>query len=70
TARRRDRLRSWLEVGIADGELLEAPANALASLVLALGDGLTMHAGLDPQAFRWDNIRRALDILLSALQPA
>ncbi|MHB8312932.1 MAG: TetR/AcrR family transcriptional regulator [Candidatus Dormibacteria bacterium] len=70
TARRRDRLRSWLEVGIADGELLEAPANALASLVLALGDGLTMHAGLDPQAFRWDNIRRALDILLSVLQPA
>ncbi|MHB1640312.1 MAG: TetR/AcrR family transcriptional regulator, partial [Candidatus Dormibacteria bacterium] len=69
-ARRRDLLRSWLEVGVADGELVKAPANALASLVLAFGDGLTMHAGLDPQAFQWDNIRRALDILLCVLQPA
>ena len=69
TARRRERLRAWVETGIADGQLVSAPANALASLLLALGDGLTMHAGLDPEAFRWDNIGRTLDILLASLQP-
>ncbi|MGC8472890.1 MAG: TetR family transcriptional regulator C-terminal domain-containing protein [Candidatus Dormibacteria bacterium] len=69
TAQRRQRLRGWVEDGVARGELVAAPANALASLLLALSDGLTLHAALDPEAFRWDNIRRTLDLLLSALQP-
>ena len=69
TAQRRRRLRAWVEAGVTRGELVAAPANALASLLLALGDGLTLHAGLDPEAFRWDNIRLTLDLLLAALQP-
>ncbi|HUY55001.1 MAG TPA: TetR/AcrR family transcriptional regulator [Candidatus Nanopelagicaceae bacterium] len=70
TAKRRERLRRWVERGSAEGELIPAPANALASLLLAFGDGLAIHARLDPEAFRWDNVGRAMDLLLSALQPA
>jgi hypothetical protein len=49
--------------------LVGAPANALASLMLALGDGLTIHARLDPEAFKWENIRVTVDLLLRALEP-
>jgi hypothetical protein len=49
------------------GELVDTPANALASLLLAIGDGLSLHAGLDPGAFRWENISHALDLLLAGL---
>ncbi len=69
TARRRRILRSWIEAGVASGELVGAPANALASLMLALGDGLTIHARLDPEAFKWENIRVTVDLLLRALEP-
>jgi AcrR family transcriptional regulator len=62
--RRRAVVRSWIEHGIASGELVEIPANALASLLLALTDGLMLHGALDPGAFRWTNIRRAIDVLL------
>ncbi|HVA22435.1 MAG TPA: TetR/AcrR family transcriptional regulator [Candidatus Micrarchaeia archaeon] len=67
TAVRRARLRTWVEHGIAEGALVATPANALASLLLALGDGLSLHAGLDQQAFQWANIRRAVDLLLSGI---
>ncbi|HWE60521.1 MAG TPA: helix-turn-helix domain-containing protein [Chloroflexota bacterium] len=63
--RRRVRLRGWIEEGIAAGDFVAMPANAGASILLALGDGLLLHAGLDATAFRWANIRRALDILLA-----
>lgn len=66
-ARRRRRLRAWVEGGVAGGEMVPTPANALASLLLAMGDGLSLHAGLDPGAFVWGNIRRTLDQLLSGL---
>lgn len=69
TAARRRVLRSWVEDGIAAGELTPAPANALASLMLALSDGLILHSGLDPEGFKWDNIRLTLDLLLEALAP-
>ena len=62
--RRRVRLRGWIEEGVAAGDLADIPANAGASILLALTDGLLLHAGLDPAAFRWANIRRALDIVL------
>ena len=64
--RRRIRLRGWIEEGIAAGDFVDMPANAGASILLALGDGLLLHAGLDAAAFRWANIRRALDVLLAA----
>jgi AcrR family transcriptional regulator len=64
---RRVRLRSWIEEGIEKGELREVPANALASMLLAMADGLVLHATLNPSAFRWTNIRRAIDELLAGI---
>lgn len=61
---RRVRLRSWVEDAAAHGELVDIPANALASILLALGDGLLLHGNLDPSAFRGVNISKALDELL------
>jgi BetI-type transcriptional repressor, C-terminal len=66
-SRRRVALRSWFEEGINDGELVDVAANALAAILLALGDGLMLHAGLDPAGFRWTNVRRALDALLDGM---
>jgi hypothetical protein len=67
---RRNALRSWIEASIGAGELMEIPANALAAILLALGDGLMLHAGLDPAGFRWGNVRRALDALLDGVSRA
>jgi TetR/AcrR family transcriptional repressor of uid operon len=64
---RRIRLRSWIEDAVASGELAEIPANAFASILLALSDGLMLHGSLDPQAFRWVNISKALDVLLEGI---
>ncbi len=68
--RRRAVLRDWIERGTAAGEIDAVPANALAAMLLALGDGLMLHAGLDPGGFRWPNIRRAMDAMLDGLGPA
>jgi AcrR family transcriptional regulator len=68
--RRRVRLREWIEKGVAEGELVALPANAFASVLLALADGLMLHRQLDPAAFKWANIRTALDVLLEGLSPA
>ena len=67
-AAQRARLRAIIEQGIAAGELAPLPANALASLLLALTDGLVLHGGLHPQAFRWANAQRALDALLEGVR--
>jgi TetR/AcrR family transcriptional repressor of uid operon len=65
--RRRALLRSWIEEATAAGELREVPANALGSILLALGDGLMLHASIDPAGFQWRNVRRALIMLLEGL---
>ncbi|MGH7722195.1 MAG: TetR/AcrR family transcriptional regulator [Candidatus Dormibacteria bacterium] len=65
--RRRTRLRSWIDCAVRDAELAPVPANALASLLLALGDGLTLHSSLDPSAFRWNNIARVLAAIFTGL---
>ena len=62
--RRRERLRTWIEEAQTAGEMVEIPANAFASILLALTDGLVLHGSLQPSAFRWNNIRSALDVLL------
>jgi AcrR family transcriptional regulator len=67
-ARRRQGLRSWIEESVSVGEIDDIPANALASILVALGDGLTLHAGLDPTGFRWTNVERALDALLEGIE--
>lgn len=69
-ARRRKRLKEWIDGAIASGELAGVPSTAFASILLALGDGLTLHAGLDSAAFRWTNIRKALDALLEGISRA
>jgi AcrR family transcriptional regulator len=68
TQRRRELVRSWIDQAVASGELVEIPANALASLLLALTDGLMLHGALDPGAFRWRNIRHAIDVLLVGIE--
>jgi AcrR family transcriptional regulator len=68
--RRRLALRSWIEEAVRAGELVEVPSNALAAILLALGDGLTLHAGLDPSGFRWTNVKRALDSILEGIARA
>lgn len=64
---RRMRLRSWVEDAAAGGDLVDIPANAFASILLALDDGLLLHGSLDPSAFRWVNISKALDLLLEGV---
>lgn len=65
--RRRELVRGWIEEAVASGELVDIPANALASILLALADGLMLHGALDPGGFRWRNIRRAIDVLLAGI---
>ncbi|HEY7399364.1 MAG TPA: TetR/AcrR family transcriptional regulator [Actinomycetota bacterium] len=68
--RRRLVLRSWIDEAIEAGELIDIPPNALAAILLALGDGLMLHAGLDPSGFRWTNVSRALDAILEGIARA
>jgi AcrR family transcriptional regulator len=65
---RRAALRAWVEQGTASGELKETPANALASIVIALADGLAIHHTLDPSGFQWRNVEAALDILIAGVE--
>jgi len=65
---RRARLADLIEAAVAAGELVDVPANALAAVFLALGDGLMLHRVLDPSGFRWPNVRRAIDALLEGLR--
>ncbi len=64
---RRTLLAGWVEEAVASGELADVPANALAAVLLALGDGLMMHASVDPGGFRWANVGRAVDTLLDGI---
>jgi TetR/AcrR family transcriptional regulator, repressor for uid operon len=64
---RRAALRAWIEESEAAGELGPVPANALAAILLALGDGLLLHAGLDPSGFRWVNVGKALDAMFDGI---
>src|SRR5215471_11270046 len=66
--RRRVRLRGWIDEGVANGELVDVPANAYASILLALADGLMLHRQLNPEGFKWANIRAALNVLLSGVE--
>jgi AcrR family transcriptional regulator len=65
---RRSTLKGWVEESVASGELEPIPATALSAIVVALGDGLLLHAGLDPTAFRWSNVGKALDAILEGIR--
>ena len=64
---RRETLKRWIDESVSSGELAPIPANALAAILLALGDGLLLHAGLDPSGFRWVNVRKAIDAILEGI---
>jgi AcrR family transcriptional regulator len=64
---RRAALRAWIDEGVATNELRAVPANALASILLALVDGLAIHHRSDPMAFQWRNVRLALDVVISGI---
>lgn len=68
-ARRRAIVRGWVEDAIQAGTLAEVPANALASVLLALADGLGLHHRVDPSGFGWENVRVAVEALLLGLEP-
>ena len=69
-ARQRATLRDWIESSVRSGELKDVPSNALAAILLALDDGLMLHALLDPNAFRWRKIDAALGRLLQGISEA
>jgi AcrR family transcriptional regulator len=64
---RRATLAGWVAQSVERGELVDIPANAFASILLALADGLMLHNSIDPGGFRWSNIRTALDVLLAGI---
>jgi AcrR family transcriptional regulator len=64
---RRALLAGWVEEAVRSGELADIPANAFASILLALADGLMLHNSIDPGGFRWANIQRALAVLLDGI---
>lgn len=66
--RRRARLAKIIAGAVESGALVDVPANALAAVLLALGDGLMLHRVLDPSGFRWENVRRAVNALLEGLE--
>jgi AcrR family transcriptional regulator len=66
---RRSRLADLVSSAVTARELMDVPANALAAVLLALGDGLMLHRALDPSGFRWSNVRRAIDALLEGIRP-
>jgi AcrR family transcriptional regulator len=70
--RRRSVLRDWIARSIEAGDLAIEPrrANALASILIAMADGLMLHRALDPRGFRWSNIRAVLDALIAGIDSA
>ena len=64
-AERQRVLCEWIDEAVRIGELsIDFPPNALAALLLAITDGLVLHYALDPHAFRWGKISKAVDGLL------
>ena len=64
---RRVRLASFASKGAESREMVEVPANAFGAILVALVDGLLLHYSVDPAGFRWENIRKVIDILLDRL---
>ena len=67
TRRRRELVRARLEEASASSELRAMPADALASTLLALADGLMLHGALDSAAFPGRQVRRAIEILFGGI---
>ncbi len=64
-AERQRIFREWIDEAVRVGEMsIDFPSNALAALLLAISDGLVLHYALDPHAFRWGKISKAVDGML------
>ncbi len=57
-------LETVIDNGIASGEFRPVPAKEVASLMIAMADGLTVQRMLDARAFTWRNVSDAMDDLL------
>jgi AcrR family transcriptional regulator len=67
--RRHGLLRRAIEEGMTTGDYHEAvPARAVATILLALADGLMLHAAVDPRSLRWPTLRQGVDVLLAGLR--
>jgi AcrR family transcriptional regulator len=66
---RRSLLAAWIRDAQQDGEMVDIPANAFASMLLALAEGLMVHSAVDPGSFRWDNVAQAVSVILATLGP-
>jgi BetI-type transcriptional repressor, C-terminal len=67
--RRHGLLRRAIEEGMTTGDYHEAvPARAVATILLALADGLMLHAAVDPRSRRWPTLRQGVDVLLAGLR--
>jgi AcrR family transcriptional regulator len=64
---RRVRLAGFSSAGPESGQMVELPANAFGAILVALVDGLLLHHSVDPAGFRWENIRKVVDILMDRL---
>jgi AcrR family transcriptional regulator len=60
----RSLLAATIEEGIASGEFRPVPAKEVASLMMAMVDGLTLQRMADKRAFSWRNVSDAMDDLL------
>lgn len=69
--RRRQLLSEAIEAGMGTGEYDSGvPAETLARLILAIVDGLTLHAAAEPRSMRWALVRQGVDGLLAGLRAA
>jgi AcrR family transcriptional regulator len=57
-------LETVIDNGIASGEFRPVPAKEVASLMIAMADGLTVQRMLDSRAFTWRSVSDAMDDLL------
>ncbi len=57
-------LEAIIENGIASGEFRPVPPKEVASLIIAMADGLTVQRMVDSRAFTWRSVSRAMDDLL------
>lgn len=64
---RRQRVAAFAWMAGHEQQMTPIPANAFGAILVALVDGLLLHSSLDPDGFRWENIRRSVDVILDSL---
>ena len=62
-----DAIKEGIETGEFDGGV---PAETLARILLAIVDGLMLHAAASPESMRWAKLRQGVDGMLAGLRAA